>query len=248
MIPQGNPGVRLALKILSLLSSGSQSFSELATSLDNPTAATLSRNLKVLIEEGWIIKGEDQRYHEGRELSRSACSLVSRKTGTPQLIPLIENLAEESGQSAAFARWQGKGIVFTAKKEMADSFHYIPLGKINTHNSYNGFNITCLAFLPHGREVVAAPPTLDSLFTHEDEIETCFEKIRREKSFFCHDTVMRFTAPVFYEGVGDNPPLAGVMGISLIPRELSREEKERYLTLVKSAAEKAGKYLLGEIQ
>lgn len=247
MKPKSSPGIRLSLKILSLLSRGGLSFGQLQEALGGPTAATLSRNLKVLTEEDWVAKGEDQIYRLAGAMTRASCSYLTAKTGMVQILPLVEELAESTGESAAFARWDGEGIVFTAKKEMADSFHYIPLGRRNTHNSYNGFNITCLAYLPEGFELASAKPRLGSVFSREEEIRPCFERIRREEVFFCHDTVMRVTAPVFYGQLKDKQEKipAGVLGVSLIPREIPSGKIEEIKKKVREAAGKAGDMLPG---
>ena len=148
--------------------------------------------------------------------------------------PFIEELADISGESAAFALWQGEGIKFTAKREMAESFHYIPIGTLNRHNFHNGFNITCLAYLkPITIKSLFAKPQNLSLIHSFDTAEKLFEKIRTQGFLYWEDTAARITVPVFY----NDSLLAGTVGISFFNNKFSDNRKKQLIAAVINTAD-----------
>ena len=235
-----NPGTRLALKLVHLMLEEktpleiSASHNDFADDQGNPlfSPSTFSRTIRLLEEEGWVIEN-NSRFELSPEIRTLLCSYTSSFSSSPQVGSQIRNLALQTGESAAFAIWTGSGIKFTAKHEMAESFHYIPLGTLNKHNLHNGFNITCLAFQSRETRIkqFQSPATL-SLVPTLESLESLAETIQSDQSLFWEDKVSRITAPVFYaEGL-----LAGVLGISFFNNQYSKEEFHNLIKKVTDTA------------
>lgn len=246
--PIASPGTRLALGVVTALSDSPEGCTQaqLVEQLGDPAASTLNRVLRLLATEGWLRRHEG-RYYAGPTLVSHACRLVSTVTGEEHLGPVVRELAEATGQSAAFAKWHGTGFRFHAKHEMPDSFHYVPLGELNPHNLYNPFAIVCLAFLPTAtvRQIASEPQPIRSLFGDLEHLESTLSRIREEGVYICRDTVMRVVAPVFFRA-GD--VFAGVIGISTFSDPLDTENGERLKSIVIEAAKRASADLPRSIQ
>ncbi len=142
-----NVSLRRGLKLLDLLAGRHPvTFSYLREGLGDLPATTLSRLLKVLLEEGWVLR--DAQGHYG--LAPGGVDFARRCIGGLDegelLAPLVERLAEETGESAAFAQFREIGFFFLAKREAPSSYHYIPLYQLNPDLKDNGFGFLCLAF------------------------------------------------------------------------------------------------------
>lgn len=153
-----NPGTRLTLQLINTLlrekhiTEKVHTLPEFLDSSGNPlfSPSTINRTIKLLEEENWIVTRKNNHGERIIEFTENAirqlCSYTSTISSTPQVAPFVKELAEQTGESAAFALWQGDGIRFIAKHEMAESFMYIPLNRLNRHTLHNGFSITCLAY------------------------------------------------------------------------------------------------------
>ncbi len=247
-----NPGTRLSLLIIQKLLTDNLTPDSLVSQPDflgdngSPlfSASTLSRTAKLLEKEGWITQKKSGREPAQLSLSQNIksllCSYTSSLGSSPMIAPFIEDLAEISGESAAFALWQGEGIRFTAKREMAESFHYIPVGTLNRYNFHNGFNITCLAYLaPNTIKSLFAKPQNLSLIDSVDTAEKLFEKIRTQDYLYWEDAAARITTPVFF----NHAVLAVAVGISFLKNKFSNDRKKQLITDVKNTAEAISRIL-----
>jgi DNA-binding IclR family transcriptional regulator len=214
-----NPGTRLALQIVRRLLSRTQDADRAFTMADflhdeaaaGFSSSTLLRTLRLLEEDGWISRNPTGAYTLSREIQSACCAYASSYASAVHAHPFLTDLAQRTGESAAFAIWQGDGIAFSATCEMPDSFHYIPTGQINRYNLHNAFNITCMAYLDKKRreELFRKPQDLTLIPTIQDLEDIC-TRIKADGIFVWQDIVKRITAPVFYPG----SLLAGVIGIS----------------------------------
>lgn len=232
-------GLRLALGMLRVLAEndGQASFSQLKKELNNTPSATVSRILKVVAEEGWIVRSAQGGYCIGDRYRRAARQITALDDPGKVLQPVVEALARESKESATFVTWEGDGFLFRNKHEMPDSFHYRAVGEVNREDMFRtALGITCMAWQPP--EVVAkfAKKMLDN--PDLDEWQRRLETVRDEKMCRTLDKGLRFAAPVCKNGL-----FIGVIAISLLPRELTGEEETRYRAHVHRAAERAGELL-----
>ena len=209
------PGVLNVLQTLKFIATQPDGalYGDISHALGNPASATLVRTLKQLRETAWLRKDADNRYRPGPVFVYSACCYVSETTGEDQIGPIVRKLAEETGHSAAFAKWHQGGIHFHAKWEMPESFHYIAVGKPNRHYFFHGFNIHCLAYADEdtARDMFNAPHPRGKVFASWEDFLSTRRAIREAGVYCMHDTVHRVTAPVFYR---TDSVLAGVIGVS----------------------------------
>lgn len=220
-------GLRRSLAILEHLSLRRKgiAFNQLRRLLGDAPPATVSRLLKVLQEEGWVEKSEQGAWVAGPAYVQAGHRLAGGDSIGDRVLPLVADLAQATGETAAFVQWQRDGFVFRAKCEMPDSYHHIGLGLKNRDVTVNGYGTACLAF--------QNPAAVDAYFRDHPAPNRSAERRLRARladiaaAGFHQSTEkgLRFLAPVFA------PPdevLLGIMGISLLPRPLKRQEQDRY--------------------
>lgn len=244
MLPkQRAPGLRKSLDILYLLSTRKSglTFNGMRKLLNDSPSATLSRLLKVLIEEKWAEKSRDGTYTVGSVFSKAGYMIMGRKQKYVDIDNIVKDLAKETKESAGYVEWVYHGFVFRCKEEMPDSFHYIDTETLNTEIFTNGFGITCMAYVPDKQ--------IRTFYAEEDadkkvDLNEFFErtkKIRQEGFFISHDyNGIRFVSPVL---VREEKIFAGVIGVSLSAKKLSDDKINFLKTKVKEAAEKAADIL-----
>jgi len=129
--------------------SGGATFSGLGRACPGIASATLPRLLKSLVTAGLLRKdGVGGRYVLGEGslgFARRALGCVSR---ADLLQPLIDELAEQTCESAAYYELDGDALVLLVKTEKPNSFHYIPVqartGRLDKHY----FSVVILAHGP----------------------------------------------------------------------------------------------------
>lgn len=211
-----SPGLRKSLRILTEIgrSDGPISFSTLKEKTGT-TNATLTRLLGVLIEERWVIKAPQGGYTCGHEL-HSVAESVSRKHGVSEHIRrAVEHSAEATGESACFITWEDTYFVIRHKVDMPESFHYMPVGKPNTHPLVNGLGKLLLA---HQTESIIEDVAKLNGLSQAKTTECFLELIELKKQGFCvsDDYAFRIGVPVFHKG-----NVIGVLGISTARRGIS---------------------------
>lgn len=231
---EDNPGLRRSLNILSVISEHPEgiNFTNLRIICGDLPSATLSRLLRVITEEGWCHKREDGLYYPGRELVRAANRLSIPENIEELINARIEQLARETGESASYVLWNlRKGITFTHKCEMPDSYHYLDIGKSNTIYHLHGFSRLAMAY--HSKEEIeklfirikATDADVQSFFTQQ-------ESLQKSGCIIHADRGIRIGATVFNHA----GKAVAIAGISLLPRELGGNEQSELLSSVISAA------------
>jgi DNA-binding IclR family transcriptional regulator len=248
-----NISLRRGLKVLDLLAGRHPvTFSYLRERLGDVPATTLSRLLKVLLEEGWVLRDAQGHYC----LAPGGVDFARRCIGGLDegelLAPLVERLAEETGESAAFAQFREIGFFFLAKREAPSSYHYIPLYQLNPDLKDNGFGFLCLAFQRDDliRYRLAA---MDGLTEAEREAFLANYAAYRERGVQAHlageqpvfvvedPKALRILAPVFIRRAGsDNGEsclqrVRGIIGIS----RLNKNDRENIDALERRVADAA---------
>lgn len=222
---------RRALAIIDALakSPGSTSFSQLETEI-GVSAASLSRLLKMLLDEGWVENDKDGKYIVGSRMMILARHLHGHWSENEILSPIIQDLAQACGHSACFARYANDSFVLTAKTEMPSSFHFIDLFFKAYRMIDNGMAMALLAF--------QSPDEVNGLLeeqTSEDNIDrelALFETIRKDGYHISEaGAVTRITAPVRW-GVGHT--VKGAVSVAAIG--LERAKAEQILESVREAA------------
>lgn len=240
MSEQNSAGLRQSLKIIQIVAHDSNgiAFSELRRRLDNLAAPTVSRLLKVLISEEWLRKSDEGRYRPGPRLIDTAFGAVGGRNRAALVQPIVERLAQETGQSAAYVELTEAGLLFRAKREMPESFHYINLGSVNAAVTNHGFGLVALAYAPDSLREKFIPA--EDATPEAATLRQALEAVRQAGFGSYQDKGLRLAVPVRAETHGE---LLGVIGITLWPRELSPDENANLLDQVRNAAECAARAL-----
>lgn len=242
--------VRRGVAILKSLacSRDRRSFSALQRDCGDLPAPTLSRLLKVLVSEGLVERDPSHgMYRLGAamlELSRMALGSHPR---SEVLRPVVESLALETGQSAAFYELDDTGLRIAVKDERPNSCHYMDTGQYNRQTTRHGFWRAVLAFadtsalerclaLPGEPEPLAGP-RLRQILEQTRSASVCTERGESWKGW------VRYAAPVFAGGADG---AVGAMGIS-VASGLARGQAERqFVALVLGSAQRASALLGGD--
>ena len=190
-------------------------FSELAGRM-GLSDASLSRLLKVLVEEGWLRQERPSgRYAVGHRTLALAHALRSAGLHSPLIQGAVTSLAHVSGHSACVASFQGDFFMLLAKFEMLNSYHFIDVFVPNTDWLENGMGQFLLAFQPKA--------TVSSIYerifgmTAPDEHWERFAQIRRDKAYVSNEgAVVRVMAAV--EQASD-APISNVMAVAALDSE-----------------------------
>lgn len=156
-------GLRRGVGIIQVLvnNGGAMTFSEIQASCGGLAAPTLSRILKVLIDEGMLNRNEGQGPYElggrFRGMARRFCGVAS----VEELVkPGLRNLAMETEQTSCLFVWDEDGSRLVAKHEMNESMHIIDVGERNTRVFRNGFGQACITQLDE-QQIISLLETLE---------------------------------------------------------------------------------------
>lgn len=223
-----SPGVRQCLKILSWIARSPQGigFNELRERVFQLPGATMTRHLKVLLEENWVVKDDRGLYLPGPAYLCAVTNLTGRPDPEAMVRPVLDRLAQESGQSAALAEWDRGGIRFRFVKEMARSYRYPDGTELLRDVFEHPFGLTALAYLSDSLVEWNWESRPGELPGTAEELHGKLERIRTQGFWVETYGCCRVCAPVLY-GNGD---LMGVIGLSVLG------EGERFVPMVMDAA------------
>lgn len=234
--PGNSPGLRSSLAILARLAdNGSLPFTRLRREVNLP-AATVSRLLKVLAEEGWVAGGGPEPWRPGPAYRAAAWRLAPSADLGVLVQPIVDSLAEATGESAAFVEWGGDGIVFRAKHERSESYHYMDVGRRNRNVLDHPFALTCLAHCdPAAWRRFATAARRMSL-----DLEKVLTTIHNEGVHVGRDKALRVVAPVrAHDGA-----FLGAIGIARIGATDSEQRQiERFRKAVLEHARRAAELI-----
>ncbi|MDA3962706.1 MAG: helix-turn-helix domain-containing protein [Planctomycetota bacterium] len=224
-----SPGLRHAIAIIELLAQEhqGQSFTTIRDTL-GVQAPTASRILKVLLEESCIEKTTTGLYCLGTRMASMAQRFCGGSPLVPLVEPLVEELAQASGESAAYVEWGASGITFRAKQEMPESYHYMAVGHTNGNPLTNGFGQLCLAWFPEELERFGDA-------RQRRDLEPRLATIRSDGYHETEDIGLRIVAPV----IDATGRLAGAIGVSSLRFDMSRSDRERLRALVLRQSQRA---------
>ncbi|MFW5845368.1 MAG: IclR family transcriptional regulator [Planctomycetota bacterium] len=216
------------------------SFNELRAACGDLVPSTMARLLRTLVQERLVRKdAASGLYHVGDGLRLLAREVLGRAEHGELLRPVIEALAEETGQSVLYVGCDGAQVERMLKCERPEAVHYGELGE-RLPILQQGLGWVCLAFYPaderrrlvlaHCQRTGADPEAV------QRELDACRRDgvlIRREAHRFYTGGVYRIGAPVFADGV-----ITGALGLMLFggPAEA---ERRRLAGAVQAAARRA---------
>lgn len=200
---------------------------------------TLTRVLKPMVSNGLLKKDSTKKkYFLGAEIIRLGKIAAGEIDRGELFAPIVERLALDCEESAAYFDWDGDWVRILAKKEVPGSFHYIHLLS-RKHDVNNSFFKTIAAFLSE-----------DDLHDIQNKSKRKWEnksekdKIKRIRFHIGRDpykgACLRYIAPVFN---GPNGEIAGSIGISSLILEPDGDTKAKFTELVAKAGEEATKLL-----
>lgn len=229
---------RRALSVVDALSRAPEglSFSKLEIEI-GVSAASLSRLLKMLLNEGWIETEQRGCYVVGARTMTLARHLSGHWSDHEIIEPVVKDLAIATGHSACFARFANDSFVLTTKTEMPSSFHFIELYFKHYELHDNGMALTLLA---HQEPDIARYLLEEQI--GDDDIEgfvALLQTIRRNGHHVSREgAVTRIAVPV-RQGVGHT--IKGVVAIAAI--NMNPDETDHCLNSVRIAAEEAERRL-----
>lgn len=233
------PALRRGFAVIRLIAHAGRglTFSELkrGTTLPDPT---LSKILTVLVEEDLLRKAEDgRRYELGFAYLATARLAIKQMPRGDLAQPIVEVLADRTGNSVAYFEREGGEVVLLAKAERTDSWHYADVMSRMPNVMTGTYGRVCLAY--ERTEAVRRfmkettekrPMTTRAFLKH-------LEAIREEGVFVgpCgHSTDnTRVICPVF---VGPGGALAGALGVTVLQGKLSDNELDRFTRETSEAA------------
>ena len=243
--------LRRGFSLLRILSrqEGWCTFSRLQELSGTIAAPTLSRLLGVLIDERLVEKHTGQRgYRKGPALIDLAHTVLGSMPKARILQPIIEGLADRTGQSAALFELDGRAIVMVAKAERPNSCHYIDIGARNTDIARHGFARAILAFLDTSERQRLSPRARhsspgDTMRLREiRERSVCVERSESKPDW------MRVAAPVFGGRTDGVPDALGITAVDM-PGDTAREKRlcEAVVSAARRASETLQRYYAAQI-
>ncbi|MCX7935912.1 MAG: helix-turn-helix domain-containing protein, partial [Planctomycetota bacterium] len=122
-------------------------FSELRQAAGGVSAASLSRLLKVMRDEGLVARDDKTGiYTLGQNFLALARTAIGNRSPAEIVSPILERLAQETGESAAWFELNGDQPFLAAKSEVADGFHYIAVGQRMPRVLPHGFGMVIAAW------------------------------------------------------------------------------------------------------
>lgn len=228
---------RRALNIIDALSLAPEglSFSQLEATI-GVSAATLSRLLKMLLDESWIETEQKGLYVIGARMMTVARHLSGHWSEHEIIEPVVKELAFLTGHSACFARFANDSFVLTTKTEMPSSYHFIELYYKHSILHDNGM---ALALLAHQDPETALYLLEEQVNDSIEDYMALLQKIQREGNHISHESsVTRIAVPVRH-GIGHT--VKGVVAIAAINMDTS--DTDRCLEAVRNAAFEAERRL-----
>jgi DNA-binding IclR family transcriptional regulator len=234
--------LRRGIAVLRLLAGKARwySFSELQSEAGNLPAPTLSRLLKTLVEEGLVERSsESGRYRQGPTLLDLAHLALGSLPKARMLQPVLNALADETGQSAAFFELDSDAITMVAKAERPNSCHFIDVGARNVDLARHGFARAILAFMPESDALHLAKHAPLPAEGGEKRLRSVYREIREQGVCVEHSESkpnwMRITAPVFGARQDQTPDSIGITAVDM-PHDT---DPSRWISAVAAAARRA---------
>ena len=197
------------------------------------SSASLSRLLRMLLDEGWVRNDGDGSYVAGAKLLQLGRHLNGHWSEHELVEPIVQRVALRTGHSSCFARFANDCFVLTAKTEMPSSYHFIDLFWDNRDLITNGMGMALLAY--QEQEVAAFFIEEKAGAERVADLLDLLADIRRDGHYVSRENhVLRIMAPV-RAGLGNR--VKGLIAIAAIdPDNVVIDD---CIAIVKAAAREA---------
>jgi DNA-binding IclR family transcriptional regulator len=197
----------------------------------------LSRILKTYLEWGFFTKNAETGFYSLGHESLNLAKMILKQNSLQDLAnEAVKDLAELTGESAAFFEFDENLIKLIAKKEMANSYHYLKLMSSEIHTANNAFIYSILPFVS-SQVSDHFIKNSDGAFNFEKtKLSKDFDEIRKDKFLVRQERyqraeISRFCALVFIE-----KEIVGSVGVTVNSHSLDKQDKEQILQQCLSAA------------
>ncbi len=211
------PGLRRGLRILEALGQEPTGlrFGDIQSLCDGAPPSTISRLVGALLDEALIRQDETSHAYRLTERARNlGVALAGAAALSERVRPAVRQLAERTGQSAAFFVFDGTACLLLAKHEPPEAFHYMSEGNANGQFTRHGFARVLMAFQPPAVQERLLSQSLLPPHASRREFAAEQEQIRQDRQRINLEDdapgVGRIVAPVL--GRGGN--LLGAIGLS----------------------------------
>ena len=197
----------------------------------------LSRILKTYIEWGFLLKDPETGFYSLGSESLNLAKMILQETSLQDLAnEAVKNLANKTEESAAFFEFDGEIIRLLAKKEMANSYHYLKLMSSEIHSPNNAFIYCILPFLSEGKSQGFMDKSDEAFNFEKTKVEDDFCEIRKDKFLLRKERyqraeISRICVPVF---VGKN--IIGSIGVTINSHKLKASDSQEILQQCMTAA------------
>jgi len=235
------PVLRRSFRLLKVLGQRSKgmTFNEISSLFTDAPASSVSRLLKALQDEQMIVKSDASRvYLLGDRATQLGRLLRGQMSYAELLRPVVDELAQVSGQSTVFFKMMDDHFELVVKHEVADGFHYIAPGFSNYNFTNHGAGLVMMAYQsPHDVQRLwklkvqnhASKPSKQAYLQRIQEIREagyCFNQVE-DRNY-----VIRIMAPVFL-----NEQYIGAIGFSMF--SVQEHDPDYFEQMILEVKEKA---------
>lgn len=239
-------GLRRGFEVLRVMADrgGEGSFNELKAACNELPSPTLSRLLKVLVEEGLLEKpANGGPYRLGGATITLAQSVVGAIPKEKKLQPVLDALAARTGHSAAYLEMSGNHGIFVAKSLMPDAFSYRTVGDPITRINRNAFTQICLAYMDEKKAVRLLDGLTEPSAIPRKQFLQRLKRIRREGTFLAFQEDSRLLARVVGAVMADSGAFLGAIGVTFHTAKVGKKEEAGLRVQVTNAAHEAARAL-----
>jgi len=197
----------------------------------------LSRILKTYLEWDFFVKNpETGLYSLGSESINLAKTILQENALHDIAADAVKVLANGTQESAAFFEFDGDLIKLIAKKEMANSYHYLKLMSSEIHSPNNAFIYCILPFLSEVKSQGFMDKSDEAFNFEKAKVEDDFCEIRKNKFLLRKERyqraeISRICVPVF---VGKK--IIGSIGVTINSHKLKASDSQEILQQCMTAA------------
>ncbi|MFP4380165.1 MAG: IclR family transcriptional regulator [Candidatus Sumerlaeia bacterium] len=218
------------------------SFSELQRACGDLAATTLSRQLKSLVSEGMVEKSADSGlYYPGSAFIGLARRLLLQMPRGQIIQPVVDALANETGDSAAYFDLDGDNMRLLAKNEQSHGYHYRELHYCWGPLIRDPYGLACLAWMDDVEAHIDGGLQRDRQIDMSREAILAKTEDCRRRGWVAmvramRSRVLRMTTPVF---MGSSEKPLGAIGITSLQAEPDADDMEAMVEAVLRAGREA---------
>lgn len=205
--------------------------------------ATLTRLVRSLVEEALLAPaGPRGRYVPGPALRTFALTVIQGCSHAELLAPVVAQLAEATGESAAYYELDSDRLRLLAKTDMPRSWHHVPTGSRTGRMHLHAFSVVLLALCAEAEvrriltgEGILSPPAIDAFIAALPATRRGGLYLGPEEA---DKPISRAVAPVLVD-----EQAIGAIGVTLVGRESAAARRTDLSAAVQQAAAQANRIL-----